>query len=224
MPKIYIVEDDDSIRELVLYALKNEFTVTGFETPRDFRAALEKEPPDLVLLDIMLPGEDGISIIKSLKAAGKTKDLPVIMLTARDRELDRVTGLDAGADDYVTKPFSVLELMSRIRAVLRRTGYVSEPEKTLAYENVSLSPEKYAVTVNGGNITLTHKEFELLRLLMENCGRVLTRNRILAAVWDMDFEGETRTVDMHIKTLRQKLGPDGNIISTVRGVGYKVGD
>ncbi len=224
MTKVYIVEDDDNIRELVLYALKNECEAVGFESSEAFWAALREGLPDLVLLDIMLPGEDGIAILKALKTAGSTKHLPVIMLTAKTGELDRVKGLDAGADDYVTKPFSVLELMSRIRAVLRRTGAAEDGRTALRAGNVALFPERHAVEVDGEAVTLTYKEFELLRLLLENQGRVLTRDRIMSAVWGTGFEGETRTVDMHIKTLRKKLGTGGTIIGTVRGVGYKAED
>ncbi len=225
MPKIYIVEDDDNIRDLVLYAFKStDFIAKGFECSEGFWTEIKIELPDLVLLDIMLPGEDGIAILKSLKTMVKTKKLPVIMLTAKNSEFDRVKGLDLGADDYVTKPFSVLELISRVKAVLRRTKCLSESLNTLVCENVELIPEKHIVRVNGENIILTYKEFELLQLLMENMGLVLTRNRIMSTVWGMEFEGETRTVDMHIKTLRQKLGSGCEIIQTVRGVGYKVGE
>jgi len=224
MPKIFIVEDDDNIRELVLYALKGEFEAQGFAAPSDFWRQLKTEIPDLVLLDIMLPEEDGISILKRLKAIDKTSDIPVIMLTAKDSEYDRVKGLDFGADDYVTKPFSVLELISRINAVLRRSGLQNKICGILQIQNVSLDIEKHTVAVDGTEVILTYKEFELLHLLMENCGIVLSREKILSLIWGIDFEGETRTVDMHIKTLRQKLGAGGDMIHTVRGVGYKVGD
>jgi len=223
MPKIYIVEDDDNIRELVLYALQNEFEVDGFERADIFYKALKKELPDLVLLDIMLPDEDGITILKKLKINSKTKILPVIMLTAKGGEYDRVKGLDLGADDYITKPFSVLELASRIKAVLRRSGQAATKNTIFALDNVELNTEKHTVRVSGDIITLTYKEFELLQLLMENEDIVLNRDRIISAVWGTDFECETRTVDMHIKTLRKKLGTGGDIIKTVRGIGYKVG-
>ena len=232
MPKIYIVEDDDNIRELVLYALKGmdgpeskgtEFTVQGFSCPKDFWQAIKSDLPDLVLLDIMLPDEDGISILKKLKSESKTKNFPIIMLTAKGSEYERVTGLDLGADDYITKPFSVLELISRIKAVLRRTGKNSK-NTSLICGKVELNAEKHTVKVGGENILLTYKEFELLQFLMENTGVVLSRDKIMSTVWGIDFEGETRTVDMHIKTLRQKLGANGEIIKTVRSVGYKVGD
>ena len=224
MPKIYIVEDDDNIRELVSYALKNDFTVRGFECFGDFYKALETEPPDLVLLDIMLPGEDGIAILKRLKTTNKTSTLPVIMLTAKGSEYDRVNGLDLGADDYITKPFSVLELVSRIKAVLRRTGQKDKESLVFVCDNVELNSEKHTVKVGGEIVELTYKEFELLKLLMENAGIVLSRDRIMSAAWENDFEYETRTVDMHIKTLRQKLGVGGKIIKTVRGIGYKAGN
>ena len=224
MPKVYIVEDDNNIRELVLYALRNDFVAQGFECSSDFYRALESEVPDLVLLDIMLPDENGITILERLKKGNKTKDLPVIMLTAKSNEYDRVKGLDLGADDYVTKPFSVLELVSRIRAVLRRTKQRDDDNGLFVFANVELNAEKHTVKVDGEAITLTYKEFELLQLLMKNTEFVLSRDRIMSAIWGTDFEYETRTVDMHIKTLRKKLGAGGKIIKTVRGVGYKVGD
>jgi len=221
MPKIYIVEDDDNIRDLVLYSLQTEFTARGFERSKDFDKAMETELPDLVLLDIMLPDEDGIAILKRLRSSHKTNMLPVIMLTAKGSEYDRVKGLDLGADDYITKPFSVLELASRIRAVLRRTGQKDSGSTLFVCNNVELNTEKHTVRVEGENITLTYKEFELLQLLMENAEVVLSRDKIMSAVWGTDFEYESRTVDMHIKTLRQKLLSGGEIIKTIRGVGYK---
>jgi len=224
MPKIYIVEDDDNIRELVLYALQTDFAAQGFECSEDFDKAMEKELPDLVLLDIMLPDEDGIAILKRLRNNNKTNTLPVIMLTAKGSEYDRVKGLDLGADDYITKPFSVLELASRIKAVLRRTGHKDNKNTLFTFDNVELNTEKHIVKVDGENIALTYKEFELLQLLMETAEVVLSRDRIMSAIWGTDFECETRTVDMHIKTLRQKLLSGGEIIKTVRGIGYKVGN
>ncbi|MCL2343554.1 MAG: response regulator transcription factor [Firmicutes bacterium] len=223
MPTIFIVEDDDNIRGLVLYALRDGFAARGFAAPSDFWRELGNAVPDLILLDIMLPEEDGLSILRALKADRKTKHLPVIMLTAKSGEYDRVKGLDFGADDYVTKPFSVLELISRINAVLRRSGS-GGPSPTHTIQNVALAPEKHIVTVDGIEAPLTRKEFELLQLLMKNRGIVLTREKILSEVWGMDFDSETRTVDIHIKTLRQKLGAGGGIIQTVRGVGYKAGE
>ena len=223
MPKVYIVEDDDNIRELVLYALQPDFTVQGFECSEDFDKAMGAELPDLVLLDIMLPDEDGIAILKRLRNNNKTKQLPVIMLTAKSGEYDRVKGLDLGADDYITKPFSVLELVSRIRAVLRRAGQKDDESTLFVWGNVELDIQKHTVKVEGEVIALTYKEFELLQLLMENRELVLSRDKIMSAVWGTNAEYETRTVDMHIKTLRQKLGSGSEIVKTVRGVGYKVG-
>lgn len=223
MPKIFIVEDDDNIRELILYALKTtDYKARGFETADDFWQAIVSDMPDLLLLDIMLPGDDGITILKNIKNNKKIKDLPVIMLTAKNSEYDRVMGLDLGADDYITKPFSVLELISRIRAVLRRSGYTNNDNEPFICGNVELDAEKHLVTVDDTPIVLTFKEFELLQYLMENKGIVLTRDKIMSNVWGIDFEGESRTVDMHIKTLRQKLENGSNIIKTVRGVGYKL--
>ncbi|MCL2492470.1 MAG: response regulator transcription factor [Clostridiales bacterium] len=221
MKKIYVVEDDEDIRELVFYTLKSEFEVTGFSHPSDFWRAIRSEMPDLVLLDIMLPGEDGISILNGLKSDNRTRALPVIMLTAKTGEFDRVKGLDLGADDYITKPFSILELTSRIKAVLRRSAAAEGPVELIEIGLVALYPEKRTVTVCGETASLTYKEFELLRLFMENQGTVLSRDKIMLQIWGTDFEGETRTVDMHVKTLRHKLGDGGDIIKTVRGVGYK---
>jgi len=222
--KIYIVEDDDNIRELVIYALEAaNFEAVGFEESSRFFQTLKTSSPDLILLDIMLPNEDGTSILKKLKNNPKTGELPVILLTAKAAELDRVKGLDAGADDYISKPFSVLELVSRIKAVLRRS-VTKKADFSLAINQLVLYPDKRLVTSDGQKVSLTFKEFELLHLLMSHAGLVLSRDKILEAVWGIDFEGETRTVDMHIKTLRQKLGESGMYIHTVRGVGYKVGD
>ena len=225
MSKIFIVEDDDNIRELILYALEAaNFTAVGFECSDAFWERIKTDIPDIVLLDIMLPGEDGISILKALRADNKTIKIPVIMLTAKNSEYDRVKGLDLGADDYIGKPFSVLELTSRIKAVLRRMGATEESKSTLVYKGVELNLGKHTVTVDGESIILTYKEFELLAMLMENAELVLSRDKIMSKVWGTDFEGETRTVDMHIKTLRQKLGTGGEIIKTVRNVGYKAGE
>jgi len=224
MQRVYILEDDENIRELVLYALKSEFSASGFSCPADFWQAVKSGLPDLLLLDIMLPGEDGISILRQLKSGSRTKAFPVIMLTAKTGEYDRVNGLDLGADDYITKPFSVLELVSRVKAVLRRSAPPGESAEQIKIGPVTLHISKRAVTVNDRNIPLTYKEFELLQRLMENRDAVLSRDKIMSQVWGTDFEGETRTVDMHIKTLRQKLGSDGDIIKTIRGVGYKAGD
>ena len=219
MQKIYVVEDNDSIRELVLYALKAEFIPSGFARSSEFWPQFQKETADLIILDIMLPGEDGLSILKKLKSSQLTAQIPVIMLTAKNSEYDRVRGLDSGADDYITKPFSVLELISRIKAVLRR-GRPQDAAGELSMGNIKLYPERHLVTANGAAVTLTLKEFELLSLFLENQGVTLSRERIMTKVWGTDFRGETRTVDMHVKSLRQKLGDGGNLIHTVRGVGY----
>jgi two-component system alkaline phosphatase synthesis response regulator PhoP len=220
---IYCVEDDRSIRELVVYALKSGgFEAEGFDCGGDFFLAVKDRLPALVLLDVMLPGEDGIDILRRLKASGDTREIPVVMLTARSAEYDKVLGLDSGADDYVTKPFGVVELLSRIRAVLRRTGNRA-PQPKLAVGGVTLDSERRRVTSDGREVTMTFKEFELLRYLMENAGIVLSRDRILQSVWGYDFQGETRTVDMHVRALRQKLGEAGSLIETVRGVGYRMG-
>ncbi|MBC8576379.1 winged helix-turn-helix domain-containing protein [Yanshouia hominis] len=220
---IYCVEDDSSIRELVLYALQNRgFEAKGFADSSELYPELLHNPPELVLLDIMLPGEDGIAILKKMKQNAQTRKVPVIMLTAKGSEYDRVLGLDLGADDYITKPFGVIEMISRVKAVLRRCAPEGAVSRTLTLGEITLDPERHRVGAAGREITLTFKEFSLLQFLMENSGRVLTRDRILETVWGYDFEGETRTVDMHIKTLRQKLGEAGALIETVRGVGYRM--
>lgn len=220
---IYCVEDDSSIRELVLYALQNSgFEAKGFADASELYPELLHNPPELVLLDIMLPGEDGIAILKKMKQNAQTRKVPVIMLTAKGSEYDRVLGLDLGADDYITKPFGVIEMISRVKAVLRRCAPEGAVSRTLTLGEITLDPERHRVGAAGREITLTFKEFSLLQFLMENSGRVLTRDRILETVWGYDFEGETRTVDMHIKTLRQKLGEAGALIETVRGVGYRM--
>ncbi len=224
MQTIYIVEDDDNIRDLVTYALKaSEYTVVGFESGKEFWKRLEKEMPVLVILDIMLPDEDGISIIKELRKNQKTTNLPVIFLTAKTNEYNKILGLDLGADDYISKPFSVLELISRINAVLRRYKPLVSLGK-IAYGQVEVDLEKRTVISYGENIVLTYKEFEVLYCLLSKAGTVYTRDKLMEIVWGFDFEGESRTVDMHIKTLRQKLKKGGEIIKTIRGVGYKIGD
>ena len=221
---IYCVEDDDNIRELVIYTLESTgMAARGFADGSAFREALAEETPELVLLDIMLPGDDGITILKKLKQSSKTKDMPVIMVTAKGTEYDKVIGLDLGADDYVTKPFGMMELVSRIKAVLRRTGRMQEKD-VLEINGIRLDIRKHEVTVNGSLIILTLKEFEMLRLLMSNPNIVLTRDQLLEDIWGYNFEGETRTVDVHVRTLRQKLGERGSVIETVRGVGYRIGD
>lgn len=221
MALIYVVEDDKSIQEIETFALQNiGYKVAGFTTAADFYNALNKELPDLVLLDIMLPDEDGLSIVKKLRTREDTVLIPVIMVTAKTSEIDKVKGLDIGADDYMTKPFGVMELISRVKAMLRRSAKPEEKEKILYLGDIVLDREKHAVTVKGEPCELTYKEYELLKLLMTNAGIVTTREVILDRIWGIDFEGESRTLDMHIKTLRQKLKDAGTQIKTVRNVGY----
>ena len=220
---IYLLEDDDSIRKLVLYGLDSQgFQAKGFALPSEFWRAMDAEMPELVLLDIMLPEEDGLSILRKLRARPATKRLPIIMLTAKNSEYDRVIGLDHGADDFVSKPFSMLELIARIRAVLRR----AEPAQASGDFSLGLlfvSPDRHEVKVGGKDVTLTNKEFELLCLLLRNKGIVLTRATLMDRVWGFDSERENRTLDVHIRTLRVKLGEAGSYIETVRGIGYKIG-
>lgn len=222
---IYCVEDDSSIRELVVYTLESTgFHARGFEDGKMFEEALAQEVPELVLLDIMLPGEDGMQILKKLKSSSKTKDIPVIMVTAKGAEYDKVMGLDAGADDYVTKPFGMMELVSRIKAVLRRSQKKDgSGEKILSYGEIQMNTGKHEVTAGGEVVQLTLKEYELLKRLIKNPNMVLTRDQLLEDIWGYDFDGETRTVDVHVRTLRQKLGSCGECIETVRGVGYRMG-
>jgi len=221
MPKIFIIEDDENIREIVVYALNSAgFDACGFENGKEFSSAIKAGLPALVLLDIMLPEEDGLSILKSLRNSANTEKLPVIMLTAKDSEYDKVKGLDMGADDYVSKPFGVMELISRVNAVLRRSG--TGQSTKLEVSNLKLDHERREVRVGGEPVELTYKEYELLYYLMINADLVLSREKIMQAVWGYDFEGESRTVDMHIKTLRQKLKTSGGLIKTVRNVGYKL--
>lgn len=220
---IYLVEDDDSIRELVLYTLHTTgFEAEGFRNAADFWQALEKELPQLVLLDIMLPDEDGLHILKRLRAGAETADLPVMMLTAKSSEYDRVVGLDSGADDYMPKPFGMMELVSRVRALLRRAAKPAAEDKLFTAGSLAVDAKRRAVTVEGEPVILTYKEFELLCYLLENRGVVLSRDQILTKIWDYNYSGETRTVDVHIRTLRQKLGDAGALIETVRGVGYRL--
>lgn len=220
---IYLVEDDDSIRELVIYTLNNTgLPAQGFGRPRDFWKAMEKETPELVMLDIMLPEEDGLSILHKIRDNPRTAQLPVMMLTAKGTEYDKVVGLDAGADDYMPKPFGMMELLARVRALLRRTA-PRNPDTEYHLGCLMVSPARHLVTVNGQEVTLTLKEYEVLKMLLENQDVVLTRDRLLGEVWGYAFSGESRTVDVHIRTLRQKLGPAGELIETVRGVGYKIG-
>lgn len=219
--KIYLVEDDGGIRDLVEYTLNNSgFQAVGFESGGGFWTALERELPSLVLLDIMLPGEDGLAILRKLRAEPATRELPVILLTAKSTEYDKVIGLDSGADDYIPKPFGMMELISRIKAVLRRSVRKGAQEYRL--RNLALNPDNYTVTVDELPVALTLKEFELLKLLLENRGTVLTRDRILENIWGYDFDGETRTVDVHIRTLRTKLKTAGELVETVRGIGYRI--
>lgn len=220
---IYLVEDDDSIRELVLYTLHTTgFEAEGFRNAADFWQALEKELPQLVLLDIMLPDEDGLHILKRLRAGAETADLPVMMLTAKSSEYDRVVGLDSGADDYMPKPFGMMELVSRVRALLRRAAKPAAEDKLFTAGSLAVDVKRRAVTVDGEPVILTYKEFELLCYLLENRGVVLSRDQILTKIWDYNYSGETRTVDVHIRTLRQKLGDAGSRIETVRNVGYRL--
>lgn len=219
---IFCVEDDRNIRELVVYTLSSTgMEAEGFEDGEVFFKALAERLPELILLDIMLPGEDGMAILKKLKNNKKTKYIPVIMVTAKGTEYDKVSGLDAGADDYVTKPFGMMELVSRIKAVLRRTKKKEEIE-VLKAGPIVLNEKKHEVLVDGAHVSLTLKEYEMLKRLMHNKGIVLTRDRLLEEIWGYDFDGETRTVDVHIRTLRQKLGKAGEEIETVRGVGYRI--
>jgi len=224
LSRIHIVEDDENIREIVIYALNSAgFEAFGFETGEEFLTALESGAPSLVLLDIMLPEVDGLTILKRLRNMPKVKKLPVIMLTAKNSEYDKVKGLDLGADDYISKPFGVMELIARINAVLRRSGGAGE-SKRLEVSGLSLDVARREIRVNEEQVKLTFKEYELLHFLMLNVGIVLSREKLLGSVWGYEFEGESRTVDMHIKTLRQKLGAAGKLIKTVRNVGYKLGE
>lgn len=220
---IYLLEDDSSIRELVTYTLGSVgLEATGFETPADFWKAMAKQRPSLILLDIMLPDEDGLHILKRLRAGAETADLPVMMLTAKSSEYDRVVGLDSGADDYMPKPFGMMELVSRVRALLRRAAKPAAEDKLFTAGSLAVDVKRRAVTVDGEPVILTYKEFELLCYLLENRGVVLSRDQILTKIWDYNYSGETRTVDVHIRTLRQKLGDAGALIETVRGVGYRL--
>ena len=220
MALIYIVEDDVNIREIETFSLKNSgYTVMDFECAKDFYHKLSDKTPDLILLDIMLPDEDGLEILRKLRKNPETRKVPIIMVTAKTTEIDKVKGLDSGADDYLTKPFGVMELISRVKALLRRS-MKGLKERVITIGEVSLDVERRKVTVAGERCELTYKEYELLKLLMNNAGIVTPREEILSKVWETDFEGESRTIDMHIKTLRQKLGSSANRIKTVRNVGY----
>jgi two-component system alkaline phosphatase synthesis response regulator PhoP len=226
MAKIYIVEDDEDIRELTIYALESAgFICEGFEDGLGFFGALGQSGPlpDLILLDIMLPGDDGLTILKQMREHLLWADIPIIMLTAKSSEADKVKGLNYGADDYVTKPFSVTELIARIHAILRRVRVDAKGNDALKYKNLVLDSARHLVTVDGDAVPLTFMEFELLRYLLQNTDLVLSRDKLMSAVWGYDYEGESRTVDMHIKSLRHKLGAAGEHIKTVRNVGYKIG-
>lgn len=218
---IYCVEDDAAIRDIEVYALRSTgFEAEGCESGAALFAALKEAPAELVILDVMLPGEDGLEILKKLRLGAATRNLPVIMATARGEEYDKITGLDSGADDYLVKPFGMMEMVSRVRAVLRR----ARPERSrsaLSLGGVTIDPESRRVTANGQEVALTLKEFELLYTLMSSPGVVFTRDRLLSEIWGTDYDGETRTVDVHVRTLRQKLGEAGSVICTVRGVGYR---
>ena len=223
---IYYVEDDTSIRELVLYALKTaEFQVMGFENAASFYKRMKEQQPDLILLDIMLPDEDGVNILKKLKSRPDTENIPVIMMTAKSSEYDKVLGLDSGADDYITKPFGVMELISRVKAVIRRSDRSKgSAGEVLKIGELVLDEQKHEVYARGQEVSLTFKEFELLSYLMKNRGLVHSRDKILNTIWNYEYEGESRTVDVHIGSLRQKLGTCGDFIKTIRGIGYKIED
>lgn len=221
MALIYIVEDDESIREIESIALKNSnYIVSAFENAKEFYKKLDELVPDLILLDVMLPDESGYDIVRKLRKRPATQDIPIIMVTAKTTEMDMIKGFDGGADDYIKKPFSIKELITRVKALLRRTA--KEEPKLLKLDDLVIDHERHVVTVNNEPVDLTYKEYELLRLLMGSQGIVMTREVIMRSVWDTDFEGETRTVDMHIKTLRHKLGDYGSRIKTVRNVGYVI--
>ena len=220
---IFCVEDDAGIRDLMIYTLNaSGFRAVGFENAKEFYTAMADTVPELIMLDIMLPGEDGISILKRLKADARTADIPVIMATAKGNEYDKVIGLDLGADDYLAKPFGMMEMASRVRAVLRRSGRAAEKPQLIRVGSLEMDLNEHSVTADGIRVQLTLKEFELLHTFMTNPGRAFTREQLLSSVWCEDFMGETRTVDVHVGTLRQKLASCGKYIRTVRGVGYKL--
>ena len=223
---IFCVEDDSNIRDLVVHRLESRgLKARAFEDGREFLEGAALETPEPVLMDIMLPGDDGLELLKKLKASPKTREIPVIMVTAKGAEYDKVKGLDLGADDYVTKPFGMMELVSRIKAVLRRTRKdAQEPQDIIAVGEIEINTKKHEVTAAGEVVNLTLKEYELLKRLMKNPNIVMTRDCLLEDIWGYDFDGETRTVDVHVRTLRQKLGPCGEKIETVRGVGYRMSE
>ena len=219
---IWCVEDDSSIRDIEVYALSSTgFEARGFADGDSFWHALQSEKPDLVVLDVMLPGKDGVTLLKLMKSSEEFREIPVIMATAKGSEYDKIQSLDLGADDYLVKPFGIMEMVSRVKAVLRRCKPVKET-KLLKLDGLVLNPEEHTVTVNGERIVLTYKEYELLHLFLSQPGIAFTREQLLSSVWNAEYLGETRTVDMHIRTLRQKLGEYGNIIETVRNVGYRL--
>jgi len=226
-PRVYIVEDDDDIREMLLYVLSDDYDAQGFTSASELDRALATALPDLLLLDIMLPGESGLQALSRLRSDRRTANLYVILLTAKSSEYDRVRGLNLGADDYVAKPFSVLELTARIKAALRRLPEIASqqpnnnPDDELTLGAITVFPDRRRVTVAGEAVTLTYKEFEVLTYLLRHPGLVISRDRLMREVWGFDFEGESRTVDMHIRTLRKKLGAAADLIQTVRGAGYR---
>jgi len=222
---IYMLEDEEGIRNFVLYALRSSgMEAEGFETPSALRAAMAERLPELLLLDRMLPEEDGLSVLKKLRSDPGTRKLPVIMLTAKDSELDKVEGLDSGADDYIAKPFGTLELLSRIKALLRRTADDNAGADRLVLGGLCICPSKHEVTADGSRVALTLKEYDMLLFLIRHRGEVFSRESLLREIWGYDFSGESRTVDVHIRTLRSKLGSCGELIQTIRGVGYKAGE
>ena len=218
---IYCVEDERNIRELLVYTLGSSgYEAKGMANGKELKKALKEEIPDLILLDIMLPGEDGYAVLEYLKGRPDTQDIPVIMVTAKEAEYDKVRGLEGGADDFITKPFGMMEFLARVKAVLRRTKKQEIPRE-YHYKELTVDMKSRKVWENGRSVDLTLKEFELLRYLLENQGTVLSREKILEKIWGYEIYGETRTVDVHIRTLRQKLGDSGSLIETVRGVGYE---
>lgn len=219
---IWCVEDDTSIRDIEVYALMSTgFEAKGFEDGTSFWAALQAEQPELVVLDVMLPGMDGVTLLKKMKESDAFRDIPVIMATAKGTEYDKIQSLDLGADDYLVKPFGIMEMVSRVKAVLRRCNRTRETEQ-FKIGGLMLNPNEHTVSIDGERVILTYKEYELLRLFLSQPGHAFTREQLLSQVWNTEFFGETRTVDMHIRTLRQKLGEYGNIIETVRNVGYRL--
>lgn len=220
MKKIYIVEDDKNIAEIEQFALENAgYEVTAFGTAKEFEKKIKEKIPSLIIMDVMLPDKDGLSIVKEIRRIPETSQIPIIMVTAKSSEIDKVKGLDQGADDYLTKPFGIMELISRVKALLRRVN-VTETKQLIEFDGISMDDAKHLVKVDGVECELTYKEYELLKMLIQNSGIVLQRGQILDRVWGIDYEGESRTLDMHIKTLRQKLGEKGSLVQTVRNVGY----